>query len=70
MKNEDTNQNILKRWLDPDELWEELGFKPDNQAQMRMDKRIPYSKIGGYVRYDRNKINAWLEDNEIKVGEK
>lgn len=69
MKDEDTNQNTLKRWLDPKELYEEFGFKPNNQSQMRMKKRIPYSKVCGYIRYDRYKINKWLEDNEIKVGE-
>ena len=66
MKNEYTNHNTQKRWLTPRELYDEYGFKTNNQSHMRMNKSIPYSKVGGYVRYDRNKIDKWLEDNEVK----
>ena len=57
--------NIPKRWLTPKELLEEFAFSIDNQAKMRMDKKIPYSKIGKYIRYDREEINKWLEDHAV-----
>ena len=70
MKNRNQDQNIQwqRRWLDPKQLCDEYGFSENNQSQMRMDKRIPYSKVGGYIRYDRIKIDKWLENNEIKWG--
>jgi len=54
-----------KRWLNPKELFEEFGFTVANQAIMRMDKRIPFSKIGKYIRYDRIEIEKWLENHAV-----
>jgi predicted DNA-binding transcriptional regulator AlpA len=34
---------------------------------MRMERRIPYSKIGKYVRYKRADIEKWLENHKIKT---
>ncbi len=51
-----------KRWLRPADLAEEFGIAKATQDQMRSDGRIPYSKRGKFVFYDREKIDAWLED--------
>jgi len=51
-----------KRWLRPADLEEEFGIKTDTQAQMRKESRIPFSKRGKFIYYDREKIDAWLED--------
>ena len=55
------------RFMTPKQLEEEYSFSEANQAQMRMKKRIPYIKIGGYVKYDRIEIDKWLEQNAIQV---
>ena len=57
----------LKRWLNPAELSKEFGFSESNQAKLRMTNKIPFSKIGRYVRYDRLEIDKWLENNRIEV---
>lgn len=57
----------LKRWLSPKDLVEEFGISLSNQARLRMENKIPYSKIGHYIRYDRFKIDQWLENNSIGV---
>ena len=57
----------FKRWLDSDELAYEYGFSKSNQAKLRMKNKIPYSKIGRYIRYDRIEIDKWLEHNKIEV---
>jgi hypothetical protein len=62
---EDKLQPMQKRWLSPKELEYEYGFSVSNQAQMRMKKIIPHTKVGGYVRYDRLKIDQWLENNTV-----
>ena len=58
------NEN-QKRWLTPKELYEECQITINNQAKMRMDRRIPFSKIGKYVRYDRIEIDKWLENHAV-----
>jgi hypothetical protein len=51
------------RWLTPECLEEEYGISKSAQAKYRMFKKIPFSKIGGkFIRYDRLKIEKWLEE--------
>jgi hypothetical protein len=67
--NNNESSKILKRWLSPRELELEYGFSLSAQAKMRMIKNhvsIPYSKVGGYVRYDRFEIDKWLENHQIQ----
>jgi len=59
------NTTKQKRWLTPKELLEEYLFSLDNQARMRMNKKIPYVKIGKYVRYDRLELDKWLENHAV-----
>lgn len=55
------------RWLTPVGLEEEYGVARSTQAKYRMCKKIPFSKIGGkFIRYDRQKIDKWLEDHEVR----
>lgn len=56
-----------KRWLRPNDLAEEFGIAKGTQAEMRSLGKIPYSKRGKFVYYDREKINEWLE-NAAMVG--
>lgn len=61
-----------KRWLNPSELEAEYGIKRNTQSKMRMRSakiKIPFSKIGSkIVRYDRHKLDEWLENNAVEVG--
>jgi len=63
------NPQYTKRWLSPDDLEQEYGFKKSTQAKMRMainSSNIPFSKIGGkYIRYDRIAIDKWLENHQV-----
>lgn len=55
-----------KRWLTSKELEEEYGISQSTQAKYRMQKKIPFSKIGSkFIRYNSQKIDKWLEDHEI-----
>jgi predicted DNA-binding transcriptional regulator AlpA len=57
---------MQNRWLTPENLEEEYGIKESTQGKMRMQRRIPYHKIGQkFIRYDRYKIDEWLEDHEV-----
>ena len=57
-----TNQ---PQWLTPIQLEEEFGFSRSRQARLRMERKIPFSKVGSYVRYNREAINEWLENARV-----
>lgn len=60
----------LARWLSPQVVAkpepEGYSIPESTQAKMRMQKRIPYSKIGNrYIRYDRLELDKWLEEHKV-----
>jgi len=58
-----------KRWLSPDDLANEYGFSKSTQAKMRMassKSKLPFSKIGKFVRYDRILLDLWLEQHQVQ----
>ena len=58
-----TTQN---EWLTPDDLFEEFGIAKSTQAKYRMNRKIPFSKIGSkYIKYNRTEINEWLHNHKI-----
>ncbi len=62
----------FKRWLNPSELEAEYGFSKSSQAKMRMvsnSSKIPFSKIGNFIKYDRIAIDKWLEANQVQGGD-
>jgi len=61
------NQVQNKRWLKPTELEIVYGFKEKTFDKKRMKKEIPFSKIGNLIRYDRRKIDKWLENHQIDL---
>jgi len=62
-----TETNTPKRWLTPNDLFNEYGFSTSNQDKLRMKRKIPYHKIGRYVRYDRAEIDEWIRSNKVDM---
>ena len=61
--------NTLKRWLNPAEFADEFSISKSTQSKMRMasnNSSLPFSKVGKFVLYDREKINKWLEDHQVR----
>ena len=58
-------ESILKVWLSPQDLENEFGIKMSTQNKYRMAKKLPYSKVGKFVKYSRAKINKLFEDAEV-----
>lgn len=54
-----------KAWLTPLEVEDLYGFSVSRQARLRMERKIPFSKIGSYIRYSREAINQWLEAAKV-----
>ena len=55
------------KWIDTNGLEKEYGIKKSIQALYRSKKKIPFSKIGGFIYYDRNKIDKWIESHSQEV---
>lgn len=66
-KDNNENPTSQKEWLTPNGLYNEYGFSKSTQAKYRMDRKIPFSKIGKYIRYKRSDIESWLESNKVEV---
>lgn len=56
----------LKEWLSPTELEIVFGFKTSSQSKLRMDRVIPFHKVGKTVRYKKNEIVEWLEHHKVE----
>jgi len=55
------------QWLNTKTLQEEFGIAESTQAKYRAEKTIPYSKIGGFIFYSREKIYQWLERHSFEA---
>ncbi len=65
-KDNNTNQ-IQKEWLTPDDVEEGYEISKSTQSKLRMKRKIPFSKIGKYIRYSRTELNKWLQDHAVEV---
>jgi len=54
------------KWLNTKELACEYGIALSTQAKYRKNKFIPYIKLGGFIRYSREKIDDWLESHSFE----
>ena len=59
-----------QRWLNPKMFYEMYGVSISTQAKWRMNKVIVFSKVEGFVWYDRIKIDKWLEEKEVTATKK
>jgi len=55
------------RWINTDELEKEYGIKKSTQALYRSKKKIPYAKIGGFIYYDKKRIDEWIESHMVEA---
>ena len=55
------------KWITPKELNAEYGFGLSTQAKLRMDNKIPYYKIGHFIKYDRVEVDLWIKSNKVEA---
>ena len=46
---------------------EHLGTSPRHIRRLVAERRIPYLKLGHYVRFDPDELEAWLDDHRVKT---
>lgn len=55
-----------KKWLKSYEVRELLGISSGTLQTMRNNRTLPFTKIGGVMFYDYEKIKKMLDDNQVK----
>jgi len=60
-----TTQAPLSEWLSPKDFYNDFGVSESTQSKMRTAGKLPYSKLGKFVRYNRARINELLENAEV-----
>ncbi len=56
-----------KEWLNPKEVFEIYGLTEEYQRTMRGQRRIPFTKVGSSVRYNKAKLDEWMENGSVEV---
>ena len=59
------DNNVEKRWISVNGFEEEFEVSASTQNKMRMSGKLPYSKLGKKVFYDRIKIDKMFEDAKV-----
>lgn len=55
--------DALPRLLTIDQLAGHLGSTPRHLRRLIAERRIPYVKVGGLVRFDSEEIRSWIDAN-------
>lgn len=58
-------QSAHNEWLSPTGLETEYEIKKSTQAKYRMELKIPFCKVGKFIRYNRAEINAWIASHKM-----
>lgn len=48
-----------------DELAERLGSSVRHVRRLVAERRVPYLKVGWFVRFDPEEITAWLDEHRV-----
>ena len=55
-----------KRFLDVKEASEYLGLAESTLYGMANKRRIPFTKMGRCLKFDRDKLDRWIRDNIVE----
>jgi excisionase family DNA binding protein len=56
-----------RRYINVNELSEFIGIPKGTLYVWVCQKRIPYVKIGGLLRFDLREIDSWIKERSFKV---
>lgn len=55
----------ISHWIKSNEVMQKLDISPGTLQNFRINGTIPFTKLGGILFYDEEKINEILENNEV-----
>jgi excisionase family DNA binding protein len=61
-----SNKGARQRLLTIDEVAELLAVPPSHVRGLIFKKRIPYIKVGKYVRFEQGAVDAFLEAGRVE----
>ena len=59
----------MKALWDIDQVAERLNTSVRHVRRLVYERRIPYLKIGHFVRFDPDAIDVWIVDRQVDIGE-
>ena len=57
--------NITKKWLKSPEVRKLLGISPGTLQNLRLNRTLPYTKVGGVLYYDYAEIMQVMKKNRV-----
>ena len=57
----------LPKLLSIDELAERLGVTQRHVRRLVAERRVPFLKVGRFIRFDPAKIATWLDSSRVPV---
>ena len=54
---------MQNRWINTKQFEDEFGMASSTQAKKRKEKTLPYTKLGGFIFYDRILIDKMFENH-------
>lgn len=57
----------IDHWIKSSQVMDKLEISPGTLQNFRINGTIPFTKLGGIIYYDEEKINEILENNEIDL---
>jgi len=62
-----TTATLSQPLLDTDAVAQALGITRRHVQRLVAERRIPYLKVGRFVRFDPAALNVWLDEQRIDV---
>ena len=60
-----SGSDVVPKLLTMDELAERLGVTHRHVRRLVAERRVPFVKVGRFVRFDPARISAWLDSNRV-----
>jgi len=58
---------VVPKLLTIDELAERLGVTPRHIRRLVAERRVPFLRVGRFIRFDPAKIATWLDSSRVPV---
>jgi excisionase family DNA binding protein len=62
------NSDPLPQLLTIDQLADRLGVSTRHIRRLVAERRVPYLKVGWFIRFDPVEISGWLDDTRRPTG--
>jgi excisionase family DNA binding protein len=62
-------QTVKRQWLDYDSAAAYMGCTPRQLRRWVENRQVPFTKLGGHVRFDPAELDAWLESQTFRPEE-